>query len=602
MTHLVTSSYLLTIILQLVGTTMIPQHSHCQAEIAISNANNYTTCDKKASFRMGLHTPNAYCSSRGICLDIELENEYQITGISLQGYQDFTYGTETNIYLMYYDGGKLVHYKHAGMNPMLKVQGRKGNDIEYLTLKPFFSSKIKIQFPDIRRKSCLRMTLHGCKQPLIEYNKCASREAILERYHSGMKFTETKAEIQDIAYKAEYLILTQPHAWCLVKSNPNEIDYAEWATIDLTREYIIYGLVVKGYMFVGDKTNNDEFMTRSIRFQYSVDGKIKSDVENTQVWSTVGNLINFDMPILAKFLHVSMLLDKGGKLTCVKLEVYGCKTTKKGELSTTKETSSSKARPTRDQGVFDATPIHTYEMYDGNRYWVDMRYNGKKAGDGKLVDGIGCIAEKPYSADDPFTAPCWIGWHRNITHKPFILLKLHRTTRVTGLRMRIYVNKTMNALPFRNMRVLASNTTNLTTLGNLCALTNYQNESATIFDYHIRLETDNIRYIKLDFNYSADWFFLRYIEVLKTLTSNYSLSLSKTNNECVGKKSASIQTNDDESDWRIPVIVVVVLIFIVLLVFLLYRHRDSSWEDVRAKLHRHKSRGDDDEECKELAV
>ena len=584
------------VIVPLTFPLIAPQDPACQNPLGMENGkikdkqlfspeNDFTSAME--AYKARLNGKHAYCIAhsdehdegfyQNLYIIVDFGGvDYEVTGISLQGYNQYSYGSEMQLW---YYTNQFVKYEH-NHTTLITLHDKKGNDVEYLPMKPIFTSKLKIQLPHTKIKHCLRMEIYGCKRSTYkQYFDCGPvRESLLEKNYSEMKFSQTDAVKQDVAFSAKYLIFSKPYAWCLMKSSVHVAAYKDWATIDMIRQYLIYGIEVKGYRQRSDDTEDNMFIAKLFKFQYSLNGKEKSDFERRKELSTNQLMTSFNVPLIARYIYISIKLDENGKLTCIKLELYGCEATvAESTITVTPVNQISTTEPTSA-----VAHINRYKIFEGSKYspginWIDSKYNGREIANGELKDGTGCLTDGQSTPNDnPFSSPnCWIGWKENKTRQPFIYIELLQPTLATGIRLLSYVNDSMGASPIRRITISAGINERLTSLGCLCSPDSFYNRQPAMTEYYIVFDNIVIQYLQLQFQYSGQWILIRHVDViLKGETVESSLKLTKGMLECnVPNKQSVIDANA----WKIPLIIfMIVAVSVLLSAFTIYQYSSTN--------------------------
>lgn len=106
----------------------------------------------------------------------------------------------------------------------------------------------------------------------------------MEDHYDDIKFTETDALSSDKLYDAKYLPFSEANGWCLRANSPRDIGHSQNASIDLGKNFLIYGMQVNGlYYKPHELQNRMKFAPKSFRFRYGVDVKNKANLEGKDV-------------------------------------------------------------------------------------------------------------------------------------------------------------------------------------------------------------------------------------------------------------------------------------------------------------------------------
>lgn len=156
-----------------------------------------------------------------------------------------------------------------------------------------------------------------------------------------------------------------------------------------------------------------------------------------------------------------------------------------------------------------------YGIPQGNRFsktisWTDLKYQGKE-NSGRLSSGKGCLVDGVASATDPLQDPaCWIGWQKMNVSKPQLELELRRTTKLSGLVIRTYINAKIGARPIKRFVIKHSaSIAPPTVLGYLCTPEHFYNVAPQVRDFHINLNGIQAQHVTVEMEYAGDWILIR---------------------------------------------------------------------------------------------
>ena len=102
---------------------------------------------------------------------------------------------------------------------------------------------------------------------------------LTEKFSNSSLFNSTAFNSEIDSYTGLLLLFSQTLAWCLIANKNNEDKFAEYTTINLINQYILYGLRVDGLK------GSTQYLAYKFKLDYSNDG---------QIWAKYnGGMVNF---------------------------------------------------------------------------------------------------------------------------------------------------------------------------------------------------------------------------------------------------------------------------------------------------------------------
>ncbi|XP_066912509.1 discoidin domain-containing receptor 2-like isoform X2 [Clytia hemisphaerica] len=528
------------------------------------------TTGGKEGFYARLNNDEAWCipqlkSSEDVFrdkvyLEIDLGQEKSIRALALQGYKQYGYGDKIRFY---YDMGGVF-----GIHSEIDVGNKKYSEMEYVVLdQPITARTIRIMLQSGSNVKCLRAELYGCGsyRRNIEYYQCPNTNeelmtSALKTQGNTKYITETSFLSSTGTFTGEHLLFSEAYAWCVQKDQQPLQMYSEYAEVNLKEDYLIYGVKVDGFRStIGQPSDNN--LAKNFKIEYGVlfDNKIKwvSYRANTILDSSSyrTDALSTSPPLVAQYVRIYMKVNDT-KINCIKLQLYGCK---------------ASLTPSR---------IVLYQIPKGQEPWTDVKYSGKINSDGVRNGGLGCLVDgKAVSGINPVKSPyCWIGWNKANTSKPFIKLELTRKTTITGVQLRVYVDKAIKASTA--MKFTVRTTPHFGVLpdytGYVCAPDSYYQLSEEFF-IDLDLGSVQAQFIDIFLEYSEELILLRQVTLKQGQLSGSALKLSQTPEKCIVPifEERTGGGADDSSKIIIIVCIVLGLLLLAVVGFVIYHYRTS---------------------------
>ena len=160
--------------------------------------------------------------------------------------------------------------------------------------------------------------------------------------------------------------------------------------------------------------------------------------------------------------------------------------------------------------------VFFYRMLQGQPPWTDKIYNGKVNSAGIRFGGVGCLVDgKAKTGTNPIKSPdCWIGWHKENVSQPYVKLELSRKTTITGVQLRVYVDKAIKASTAMKFTVRTSPDFSVLPnfAGYVCAPDSYYQLNEEFF-IDLDLGSIQTQFIDIFLDYSEELILLRQVTI-----------------------------------------------------------------------------------------